>query len=681
MNCFRGRRNETTDNRQYSSIVRKFAFTMYIHSPKAYNYLREKFAKTLPSQSTLIKWFGQSDCNGEPGILPEALKTLESAAKAMNDEGKPYLGALSFDEVSIRRHVQYDHQKKQWYGYIKYGKKNVDGTLPIANNAIVFMFTSLSSCSSIPIAYYPIKSLDAKEKRDLLLTILTSLSKIRVKVTNITFDGLRSNLTLCELLGASLDPQKPIPFFHHPVDKSRIYIILDPCHMLKLIRNALGDLKRMVDPSRGSIEWKYFEQLEEARVNHRFITHRLNKRHLQYARNKMNVRLAAQTFSKAVSTSIQYLNQIGDPNFRNSGATSHFIKVMNDLFDTMNTKCVKNDVFKSALNPDNSEAVFTFYNQIQQYLTTLKFKRKLCVESRRRTGYIGFIINMVSIKHLYEEYVESGMLPSLPTFYLTQDPLESFFSRVRSLFGSNDNPTVQQLKSAIRKLLFFNEVTSTEFANCQDNLDILTVSSAIRSEPQRSTNRNGIDADLLNEDEDYEAMDIANEMVREDALICIPSMSNFTVETKEDATIAFFAGSIERKIVASRFDCCYCEEVFNEEKIDGAFIDNDITQRPCKSTYIICKHVHEIFDEGRQDANFNYQNILNSIKFALSHVCLFGDAFNHEEGHFHKECFINSVIDEYVRIYGTYVARCITLEQQQLMLRSKNKRTTIFSGQ
>lgn len=119
----------------------------------------------------------------------------------------------------------------------------------------------------------------------------------------------------------------------------------------------------------------------------------------------------------------------------------------------MNTQCVKNDVFKSALNPDNSEAVFSLYNQIQQYLTSLKFNRKFCVDSRRKTGYVGFLINMISIKHLYEEYVLSGILPFLPTFYLTQDPLESFFSRVRSLLGSNDNPTIQQLMKSLPQSL------------------------------------------------------------------------------------------------------------------------------------------------------------------------------------------------------------------------------------
>lgn len=187
---------------------------------------------------------------------------------------------------------------------------------------------------------------------------------------------------------------------------------------------------------------------------------------------------------------------------------------------------------------------------------------------------------------------------------------------------------------------------------------------------------------LFGDDDDYEAMDIANEMVREEGFIFIPSIFNTNVETKEDATIAFFAGSVEMKILASRFDCDYCKHVFDEDKIDGAFIDNNKTQRPCKSTYIICKHAHDLFNKGTKDTDFNYQTIFRSIKYALSNEPLFNDtSFDHEDGLFHRECFINSIIDEYVRVYGTYVARCLTLEQQQKMLRNKNKRTTIFNGQ
>lgn len=657
--------------------------TLSIYSPRAYRYVREKFENTLPHPKTLTKWYAQSDCSGEPGILPEAIKTLDSLAKMLSKENKPLLGALSFDEMAIRRHVQYDHQKKKWYGYMSEGKLDSDGNLPIANNALVVMVTVLNYSVLLPVAYYTITTLDSSEKRKILVDILTSLSNIGVTVTNITFDGLKSNLATCELLGASFDPREPIPFFPHPVTNKRVFIILDPCHMLKLVRNSLGDLARIIDPSRGAIEWKYFERLEKARVENDFVTHRLNKRHIQYYRNRMNVRLAAQTLSRSVSSSMTLLNEMGDPNFRNCEATSFFALQSNDLFDTMNTKGVRRGVsiFKSALNIQNAHLIFKFYDETKLFLSTLKFKRKHCIDSRRKTGFVGFIVNMSSIKSLYEEYVLSGILTLLPTFYLTQDPLESFFSRVRSLHGCNDNPTVQQLKSAIRKLLFLNEITSSNFANCEDNLNILTVTSAKKSTLEIPEDHY-IDFDGFEDtehDEHDEAINFDNLVIETDEFI--QHIEGIT--SKEDATIAFMAGCVERRIENSRIDCEFCMNIFSEDaKIDGTFFENSKTRRPCKSTFLICKNTHEAFDQGRKKPQFNYPAILAIIKKKIANLHLFNETtFDHEDGEFHKECYIDAIIDEYVRIYGTYVARCLTLEMQQLMLRNRNKRTTIFNGQ
>lgn len=425
LNCFRQKRNSTTDNRKYSETIRKFSLTVFCHSPRCYKYIREKFQNTLPHPRTLTKWYSQSDCHGEPGILTEAVKTLQSAAAQLAKEGKQLLASLAFDEMAIRRHVQYDHQKKEWLGYIRYGRRSDDGSVPIAKNVLVFMITILNSNISIPVAYFPITSLDAIEKRDLLIEILTGFHRIGVKVVNVTFDGLKSNRAMCELLGVSFDPKNIIPFFHHPVDDSLVCIMLDNCHMLKLLRNLLGDRKKINDRLRSPIEWKYFELLETCRVNSKFVTHRLNKRHLQYNRNRMNVWLAAETLSTSVASSMSHLMESGDTNFQNAESTIHFIKQINDLFDVMNTKKIRvsGSVFRSALNVNNADTIFAFFNETSNYLKSLKLIRKLCVNSLRNTGFIGFIINMASVKHLYQELVVSGQLQSLPTFFFSQDPL------------------------------------------------------------------------------------------------------------------------------------------------------------------------------------------------------------------------------------------------------------------
>lgn len=53
-------------------------------------------------------------------------------------------------------------------------------------------------------------------------------------------DGLQTNVSMSEGLGCCFKPESLKTWFTLEPFKRRIYIIFDACHMLKLIRNALG---------------------------------------------------------------------------------------------------------------------------------------------------------------------------------------------------------------------------------------------------------------------------------------------------------------------------------------------------------------------------------------------------------------------------------------------------------
>lgn len=432
MNCFRGRRNQTEDNRKYSEAVRKFSLTMYYHSGHAFRYVRNKFNNTLPHPSTLRKWYANSDISCEQGILTEAIKTLKCLRESL---GKTLLISLAFDEMAIKQHIQWLHDQKIFSGFVSHGEPLKDGRLPFAKDALVFMVTVLNAetKSSIPIAYYCVNKLDSRQKSVYLNEILTALFEIDVKVVNITFDGLPANLAMCTLLGASFDSNKPIPYIKHPVDESKVYIFLDACHMLKLLRNTLGDFGTIQYPGHGTIDWKYIDRLVHYQQKEKYVTHRLNKHHILYKKNRMNVRLAAQTYSQSVASSIEYLRKIGNKFYEKSMTTSDFVRRMNRLFDIFNAKTIKEgEPFKSGIHANNARIVFDFFKTTIKYLKALRLRGVLCVNSRRRTGFIGFINNMLSAQQIYEEYVP-GELLGLTLFYNSQDVLESFFSRVCKL--------------------------------------------------------------------------------------------------------------------------------------------------------------------------------------------------------------------------------------------------------
>lgn len=251
----------------------------------------------------------------------------------------------------------------------------------------------------------------------------------------------------------------------------------------------------------------------------------------------------------------------------------------------------------------------------------LKLKKVLCIKSRRHTGFVGFIINMVNARKMYEDYVVTGLLDSLSLFYNSQDLLESFFSRIRALLGANDNPTAQEFKAAIRKLLFFNEISSSIFANCEDNLDILTVSSVTPRMMNifQDQDNDGEDNDgEKNFSEENQNIDFFEEIEEFNAL-SNTSEAESEIQNKEEATIAYVAGTIEKKVKSSKFACkeclSVCEHLFDEnEKISGQFIENNRTQRPCKSTFNICKCVHKIFERNSNFARFDYEKVRLDIR-------------------------------------------------------------------
>lgn len=338
------------------------------------------------------------------------------------------------------------------------------------------MLNGINEPFSLPIAHYFINSLDTTEKMFLLLTVLKAMTNIGVSVSMIIFDGLVTNITTMELLGASFDLDNLKPYIRNPVDNSKIFIMMDPPHMIKLMRNYIGSCKQIFDSSGRVIDWEFYEKLEMLRQTNEFVTHRLTKKHIKYEDKKMKVKLAVQLLSRSVARSIEYLKDSNRPDFQNSEGTIEFTLRLNNLFDILNSRQDADGEFKQPLCPENKDKTFEYLTECKQYLATLKITSGLMINSNKKTGVKGLIIDITSLMMFYEEYVESqALLSNVPVHLLNQDPLECFFGRLRAFpsLGCNDNPTVIQFNSAYRKNVVKTEISSSVFANCLDKLDII----------------------------------------------------------------------------------------------------------------------------------------------------------------------------------------------------------------
>ena len=245
----------------YTPELRAFALTLKYYSSKAYKFVRKSFALGLPHPSVIRSWYSTID--GEPGFTKAAFAALSAKVMASKKINKDVICSLMIDEMSIRKHVQWDG--KQFRGFVDLGTNVHDDSLPAATDALVLMVVSLNSNWKVPCGYFLINGMTGKEKANLVTTCLEKLYDVGVKVAAFTCDGSSAHFSMLKSLGAKLDPNNLMPFFKHPSNSAiKIHVFLDICHMLKLVRNAFSHYGILYDNDGNAIRWQYLTDLNEA---------------------------------------------------------------------------------------------------------------------------------------------------------------------------------------------------------------------------------------------------------------------------------------------------------------------------------------------------------------------------------------------------------------------------------
>ncbi|TGZ45601.1 THAP domain-containing protein 9 [Temnothorax longispinosus] len=269
----------------------------------------------------------------------------------------------------------------------------------MATQAMVVMVVCLNEHWKIPMGYYFIDSLNEEERARLVSQCLTSLHDIRINVVSLTFDGAQSNVKMAKKLGAEFNfTEKASMHFPHSVIKEPIFVIIDACHAIKLVRNALATRKILYDSEGNAIEWKYFQAL--VRVQ----------------------------------------------------STEKFCLIMNNCFDLLNSRQkVAKVPSKQCINRDNVAEIRSNIQLYKTFISTLKDGNKPIFESKRRMGFFGIMSALENVA-IFDKWStsETAPLEYLLTYKLSQDHVELFFSAIRSRGGHNNNPTAKQFESAFK---------------------------------------------------------------------------------------------------------------------------------------------------------------------------------------------------------------------------------------
>lgn len=428
--------------------------------------------------------------------------------------------------------------------------------------------------------------------------------------------------------------------------------------------------------------------VEVSRRSNFGFTHKLTKRHLEFEDRKMHVRTAVETLSGSVANSMEFLMKNGVAEFAGAEATIEMVRIFNNLWDIMNTQRVRGDLsnaFKSALNRNNADEVFGMMDKAKEYILSLTVKDPKSnrivriVDSRWNTGFRGFVVDIISVKAMYMEFVhEKCWIICLRTYRISQDPLEIYFGDIRNLNGHNDNPTAVQFLSAYRKLLFNHDIPHSKYSNVR--IEVSTNLLNIPSSTRRSNLMKDVaeyDAILQNaaltseQEEDEEWV----EALEWDQLVQSDYLNGGTI----DSGIAYTANIIEKRL--RDCDHVYCTYYMNtvvlheNQKVNDEACLATINGKPCLSTYQLCKltdiALENYINMGQTMKKRVYLDVVNNINFKN----LFKIFFEPDHDIDHKHFIIKFIIDEYINKKCAFVAKQHTRNLQKKYLRNKLRKT------
>jgi hypothetical protein len=193
----------------------------------------------------------------------------------------------------------------------------------------------------------------------------------------------------------------------------RKYIFFYMCHMIKLIRNTLGDKGYLYDGNNNKISWNCIRKLQELQ-NEEGLTAatKLTKRHIHFEENRMKVKFAVQTLSESVCNGLKFAKGLNLKGFEGCEATSEFCLNFNNAFDISNCKNkFSRDRFRVPLNEVNYTKIHTEVKRLITYIENLKDNtRTPILQSKRKTGFLGVILFLKKMFSLYHALVDGNEL-------------------------------------------------------------------------------------------------------------------------------------------------------------------------------------------------------------------------------------------------------------------------------
>jgi DNA transposase THAP9 len=412
----------------WNSEEKKLSLALYYKSPSTYKYMRRNKI-TLPGESTVRHWL--HSINYSTGFPKQYLEQIKLKTSEMNENEKKC--AILLDEVSIMKTLEYNKVLDEIEGYEDLGtlgRKN-----KLGSHALVVMVRGLYNNWKLPLCYFFTGS--GVKGDDLVIIIEDCIKQILdldLLPTCIICDQGTQNRRMYTLLGGNEDQPSTT------ICGKKIFLIYDMPHLIKSVRNNLLSGNFQINTNKivslNDIRMAYEIDIKNmVRAMIKITPTHLNPNPFQ----KMNCKLAIQLFSHSVSATIKTCIATGEIKSQSAINTANFIEVVNNMFDSANSK-ILNDP-----NP-NRKPLCTRNPQVMENLEKANklFKNSIKICHKMKTTstppcFVGIVWTTTAIRQLYESEKLAMMNPNkeyfLMTNRLTQDALENFFSIMRQKNG------------------------------------------------------------------------------------------------------------------------------------------------------------------------------------------------------------------------------------------------------
>ncbi|NWZ62450.1 THAP9 transposase, partial [Acrocephalus arundinaceus] len=442
----------------YSPEMRQFACLLHLYHIKTYDYLRKILPLPHPCSLTkqvFIHSFRIWLCNKEAaaGFSSDIFLQLQEKVER-GDQAYRYCTVLVQD-VSLQKQQEWDPQTKRLTGFIDLGAGILDADeAPLASEAIILMAVGIWSSWTAPLGYFLVNSMSGHFLAQLLRQTINKLNNIGIVVLAVTSGASAHGAETARALGIRIDPRRSQCTFQHPPGSAhRIAYFFDACHALLLIRNALQCFQK-VEWLGDTMWWQHVVELAALR----------EQRVLELcspasggAGGKgsyhLKVNLATLLFSEGVAEALEHLQRLGLASFQNCSGTVKFVRLMSNLCDVFYGR---GPYGKEPLLAGNYTKISNLFDEAKSCFVNLTDSvGRYIIKSKRKLGFLSFLLNAESLKWLSSNYTCPEGAPSyhfhIHAFSL--DPLEQFLRALQQACSSSGSPTCAVFQAAYHKLL------------------------------------------------------------------------------------------------------------------------------------------------------------------------------------------------------------------------------------